>query len=163
MNYILICDNIIYENWSYLNFTLLDGVKWFIYDIKFKEFSNCDFKGRVYLFAKIFKQFVYNKTKLFLKKNYPLFLVTTIFNSSGETISTFQVMRSPSDNSRILAISLGMLDLSVIDFELALCTLVTAFNIIISPIICLVTNILDSSIIKIYLKFIYIVYTVTKI
>ena len=128
----------------------------FKYKIEFKEFRIGNFKGLANAFDKILNHSYNIKQKLFLKKINQSFLVTTIFNSSGDTISTFQVMKSPAFNSRMLAISFGILDFKVTDFELALCTLVTAFNMIIPPSLYLVTNILDSLIIKNYLKLIKI-------
>ena len=154
-DYIFSCDNIIYDCYIYLYFTLKNGLKWVKYKIEFKEFSIWIFKGLANALDKLNCSYII-KQILFLKKINHSFLVTTIFNSSGDTISTFQVMKSPVSNSRMLAISLGMLDLRVTDFEFALCTLVTAFNMIIPPSLYLVTNILDSLIIKNYLKIIKI-------
>ena len=155
MNIIIICDNIIYDCNIYLYFTLKNALKLFKYKIEFKEFCIRNFKGLANALDKLNCSYII-KQILFLKKINHSFLVTTIFNSSGDTISTFQVMKSPVSNSRMLAISLGMLDLRVTDFEFALCTLVTAFNMIIPPSLYLVTNILDSLIIKNYLKIIKI-------
>ena len=155
-DYIFSCDNIIYDCYIYLYFTLKNALKLFKYKIEFKEFRIGNFKGLANAFDKILNHSYNIKQKLFLKKINQSFLVTTIFNSSGDTISTFQVMKSPAFNSRMLAISFGILDFKVTDFELALCTLVTAFNMIIPPSLYLVTNILDSLIIKNYLKLIKI-------
>lgn len=68
MSIINICDNIIYDIYTYLNFTLKNGLKLFKYKIEFKEFSIWIFKGLANAFDKILNSSYIIKQILFLKK-----------------------------------------------------------------------------------------------
>lgn len=69
MNIINICDNIIYDIYIYLNFTLKNGLKLFKYKIEFKEFSIWIFKGLANALDKLDCSYII-KQILFLKKIY---------------------------------------------------------------------------------------------
>ena len=141
-DYIFSCDNIIYDCYIYLYFTLKNALKLFKYRIEFKEFSICDFKGLENAFDNFLNHSYNIKQILFLKKNYS-FLLTIIFISPSTT-SMFQTRSSPCDKLRLLTISLGMLVLKVVDFEFAWLTFVTNLSIIIPLSIFFVSNILVS-------------------
>lgn len=70
MSIINICDNIIYDIYIYLYFTLKNGLKWVKYKIEFKEFSIWIFKGLANAFDKILNSSYIIKQILFLKKIY---------------------------------------------------------------------------------------------
>lgn len=69
MNIINICDNIIYDIYIYLNFTLKNDLKLFKYKIEFKEFSIWIFKGLANALDKLDCSYII-KQILFLKKIY---------------------------------------------------------------------------------------------
>lgn len=140
-DYIFSCDNIIYDCYIYLYFTLKNALKLFKYRIEFKEFSIGNFKGLANALDKLDCSYII-KQILFLKKIYS-FLLTIIFISPSTT-SMFQTRSSPCDKLRLLTISLGMLVLKVVDFEFAWLTFVTNLSIIIPLIIFFVSNILVS-------------------
>ena len=140
-DYIFSCDNIIYDCYIYLYFTLKNALKLFKYRIEFKEFSIWDLKGLANALDKLNCSYII-KQILFLKKIYS-FLLTIIFISPSTT-SMFQTRSSPCDKLRLLTISLGMLVLKVVDFEFAWLTFVTNLSIIIPLIIFFVSNILVS-------------------
>ena len=67
-DYIFSCDNIIYDCYIYLYFTLKNALKLFKYRIEFKEFRIGNFKGLANAFDKILNHSYNIKQKLFLKK-----------------------------------------------------------------------------------------------
>ena len=69
MNIIIICDNIIYDCYIYLYFTLKNALKLFKYKIEFKEFSIGNFKGLANALDKLDCSYII-KQILFLKKIY---------------------------------------------------------------------------------------------
>lgn len=69
MNIINICDNIIYDIYIYLYFTLKNGLKLCKYKIEFKEFSIWIFKGLANALDKLDCSYII-KQILFLKKIY---------------------------------------------------------------------------------------------
>ena len=69
MNIINICDNIIYDIYIYLYFTLKNCLKLFKYKIEFKEFSIWIFKGLANALDKLDCSYII-KQILFLKKIY---------------------------------------------------------------------------------------------
>ena len=142
-DYIFSCDNIIYDCYIYLYFTLKNALKLFKYRIEFKEFRIGNFKGLANAFVQFFRKFVYIKTITIFKKINHSFLLTIILISPSTT-SMFQTRSSPCDKSKLLTISFGMLVLKVVDFEFAWLTFVTNLSIIIPLIIFFVSNILVS-------------------
>ena len=80
MSIINICDNIIYDCYIYLNFTLINDFKWFKYGIRFKEFRIRNFKGLADAFDNFLNHSYIIKQILFLKK---------IYQSSTASINSF--------------------------------------------------------------------------
>ena len=134
-DYIFSCDNIIYDCYIYLYFTLKNGLKWVKYKIEFKEFSIGNFKGLANALDKLNCSYII-KQILFLKKIYSLCLLTTIFMELSSAVSTIHSIVSPGATSKNSAICFGKPTFNDFDLGFANPIFDLNLNMIILPYMC---------------------------